>query len=127
MSRWKKVELRKTYATPLGQREEIQVIDRHELESEQRELIRTRQDQLREQFGGKSPAERRSIEEKFVDPDAWALEQFEEKMQQTALEWLRMPIIEKMGDSVINFYPTGTIGRVSLRVLEMEDVGSTGE
>jgi hypothetical protein len=121
MSRWKKVELRKTYVTPLGIREETQPLDRAELEAEQRARIQAKRDEITEGGTGLSSAQRRELLESLPNPDDYRLTDFEKRVLEVAQAYAVRPVVEEVGDRMVYVYPASQVLRVAVDVVEVEE------
>jgi hypothetical protein len=121
MSRWKKVELRKTYVTPLGIKEETQPLDRAELEAEQRARIQAKRDEITKGGTGLSSAQRRELLESLPNPDDYRLTDFEKRVLEVAQAYAVRPIVEEAGDRMVYVYPPATVLRVAVDVVEVEE------
>jgi hypothetical protein len=121
VSRWKKVELRKTYVTPLGIKEESQTLDRAELEAEQRARIQTKRDEITEGGTGLSSAQRRELLESLPNPDDYRLTDFEKRVLEVAQAYAVRPVVEETGDRMVYIYPASQVLRVAVDVVEVEE------
>jgi hypothetical protein len=122
-TRWKKVELRKSYVTPLGIKEETQTLDRAELEAEQRARIQAKRDEITEGGTGLSSAQRRELLESLPNPnpDDYRLTDFEKRVLEVAQSYAVRPVVEEVGDRMVYIYPASQVLRVAVNVVEVEE------